>query len=349
MDKILSVIIPTYNMEAYLRKCLDSLIVDDELVKLLEVLVINDGSTDNSSTIAHDYEKEYPETFRVIDKENGHYGSCVNRGLKEASGKYVKILDADDYFDNHSFRLYLRLLQDADVDFVLTDYNGVNENGRIRRTVTYQIPNDVVLLVDDYCGGIVFSRLQMHAITYKRSILLENKYHQTEGLPYTDQEWMFLPITYMHNFIYFKYDVYQYLVGRKGQSIEKEQVLKMMESRFALVYKMIDIYNQTVNSTINQEKRIYLKNRLLICIFKKYKMCLLEHLYSENKLIAFENRLISLNKELYEEIPLSGYGRYYGQSFIGYWRTKHKVSNSVILLSIIIRICQYFNNLYYKF
>ena len=90
MNKILTIIIPTYNMEKYLRRCLDSLIIDEEGMKQLEVLVINDGSKDSSSQIAHEYQDKYPDTFRVIDKENGNYGSCINRGLKEATGKYVK-------------------------------------------------------------------------------------------------------------------------------------------------------------------------------------------------------------------------------------------------------------------
>lgn len=89
MEKILSIVIPTYNMEDLLSKCLSSLIVKNHL-DMLEVLVVNDGSKDLSSEIAHQFEKENPDTFRVIDKENGNYGSCVNRGLKEAKGKYIK-------------------------------------------------------------------------------------------------------------------------------------------------------------------------------------------------------------------------------------------------------------------
>ena len=104
MEKILTIIIPTYNMEKYLDKCLTSLIIEDKkLMKLLEVLVVIDGAKDRSSEIGHTYQDKYPETFRVIDKENGNYGSCINRGLKEAKGKYVKVLDADDSFDNGNF------------------------------------------------------------------------------------------------------------------------------------------------------------------------------------------------------------------------------------------------------
>ena len=104
MNKLLSIIIPTYNMEKYLHKCLDSLVVSDENMVRLEVLVINDGSKDTSSQIAHEYEDKYSKTIRVVDKDNGNYGSCINRGLKEATGKYVKVLDADDYLDTDTAR-----------------------------------------------------------------------------------------------------------------------------------------------------------------------------------------------------------------------------------------------------
>mgnify|MGYP002624493917 CR=1 FL=1 len=101
MNKTLTIVVPTYNMDRYLERCLDSLILPEMLMERLEVLVVNDGSKDKSSEIAHSYEKKYPQTFRVIDKENGNYGSCVNRGLKEATGKYIKNLDL------HWMRIFL--------------------------------------------------------------------------------------------------------------------------------------------------------------------------------------------------------------------------------------------------
>ena len=138
MDKTLTIVVPTYNMEKYLEKCLSSLIINDkELLKCLEVLVVIDGATDGSCEIAHSFEKECPETFRVIEKENGNYGSCVNRGLKEASGKYIKILDADDWFNTEAFEKYLRRLQNIDVDLVLNDFCRINANGEVISRMRY--------------------------------------------------------------------------------------------------------------------------------------------------------------------------------------------------------------------
>ena len=120
MNKILTIVIPTYNMEKYLDKCLTSLVIEDrELMKQLEILVVIDGSKDRSSEIAHAYQVRYPQTFIVIDKENGNYGSCINRGLKEAAGKYIKVLDADDCYNSKSLQQHLELLRIVDVDLHL--------------------------------------------------------------------------------------------------------------------------------------------------------------------------------------------------------------------------------------
>ena len=136
MQKLLTIIVPTYNMQDYLRHCLDSLIVSNEWLDLLEVLVINDGSKDKSSEIGHEFEMLYPNTFVVIDKENGNYGSCINQGLEIATGKYVKVLDADDSFDTANFEDYLRYLGSVDVDMVLTPYTIVDETDSEQRLET---------------------------------------------------------------------------------------------------------------------------------------------------------------------------------------------------------------------
>lgn len=96
--KILSIIVPSYNMEAYLPKCLGSLEVARELMEQLEVFVVNDGSKDRTSEIAHEFEVRYPGVFRVIDKPNGNYGSCINAALPLCTGVFVKVLDASKFW-----------------------------------------------------------------------------------------------------------------------------------------------------------------------------------------------------------------------------------------------------------
>lgn len=148
MEKILTIVIPTYNMQDYLRRCLDSLIVPEEQMQHLEVLVVNDGSKDNSSAIAHEYQDKFPDTFRVIDKENGNYGSCVNRGLKEAAGTYFRILDADDWFDNESLQLLINTLFNLHqtIDVVFTNYIQIYNKNKNIKAVDIPITFDKLII-----------------------------------------------------------------------------------------------------------------------------------------------------------------------------------------------------------
>lgn len=242
MQKLLTIIVPTYNMEAYLDKCLTSLIVgdaDSRLMQELEVLVINDGSTDRSSAIAHGYEARYPATFRVVDKENGNYGSCINAALPLVTGKYVKTLDADDWFDTVAFREFLVWLEDKDVDAVFTDFyvvrGGVETLSR-RLSLT---PDAELLFADHYRQ---MYDVYMHRTTYNRRIFDGLGYHQTEGLYYTDGEWMFLPLSRIRTFIYHPIGLYRYLLGRAGQSMDPEVRKKNFFMRVELMFSYIRTY-----------------------------------------------------------------------------------------------------------
>lgn len=147
------------------------------------MLVVNDGSKDNSSDIAHEYESQYPVTFRVIDKENGNYGSCVNRGLAEALGKYIKVLDADDWFDKEGFAEFLDYLGDCDSDMVISDFDQVDRDGNVVNHISYGMKLDVDNTLADIPRDKLFL---MHTVTYKISNLRNIKYHQTDGISYTD-------------------------------------------------------------------------------------------------------------------------------------------------------------------
>lgn len=238
MPKILTVVIPTYNMQAYLSRCLDSLIVEEGLMDVLEVLVVNDGSKDESSVIAHVYQERFPGTFRVIDKENGNYGSCVNRGLSEARGTFIKILDADDWFDNAQFSLYLRKLQELEqpLDLVLTDYTKVDEQGKVLGTCCFPIGYDQEFSFQAYPGLDYFAH---HALTYRKDLLLEHGYRQTEGISYTDNEWMYYPQLHVDRCVYWNLDVYRYFIGREGQTIDPKTQFKRIPQVITILKRMV--------------------------------------------------------------------------------------------------------------
>ena len=126
MEKILSVSIASYNVEKFIRKALDSCCIP-EIMDRLEVLVVNDGSTDSTLQIAREYEQQYPQTFRVIDKKNGGYGSTVNASIKAATGRYFRLLDGDDWFDREGLIGFIEELSEAQEDMIIAQFKRVFE------------------------------------------------------------------------------------------------------------------------------------------------------------------------------------------------------------------------------
>lgn len=264
--KILSVIIPSYNMEAYLPKCLSSLVVDDpQLLQTLDVIVVNDGSKDRTSEIAHAFAAKHPGVFRVVDKHNGHYGSCVNEGLKIAKGEYVKVLDADDYHDKPVFEEYLRFLRDIGVredkeqiDFVLSDFEKEMPDGHSVGRGHFPFAYDQVVTADMI--NLRTSALMAHSFAYRLDMLKSVRYRQSEGIPYTDTEWCFHPMMTVRKGLYFPKVVYHYLLGREGQSIALTAWVKNFGAMERILARMIAAYDQHRENNTNNV--LYLKRQL---------------------------------------------------------------------------------------
>jgi glycosyltransferase involved in cell wall biosynthesis len=171
-EKLLSIIVPTYNMERYLSRCLDSLLVSS-IIEYIEILVVNDGSKDQSSAIAHNYQERYPQSVKVIDKENGGYGSVLNIGLLNASGKYLKICDSDDWFDSEAFRDFVFQLSKLDTDVVYNSYSKEYLNGKSVKMKS-PLDEDIVYNTPYLLSNVKLSRLLcLPEITYKTAVLKE--------------------------------------------------------------------------------------------------------------------------------------------------------------------------------
>ena len=137
MEKILSFIIPAYNCERFLDKCIQSMIQDD-IKEFLEIIVVNDGSTDDTKSVAEKYCSMYPEIIRLISQENKGHGGALNTGCHAASGKYLKVIDADDWVETSNLPAFIDLLKKCDSDVVLTHHYTRNiSNGEIKKWKSY--------------------------------------------------------------------------------------------------------------------------------------------------------------------------------------------------------------------
>lgn len=261
MNKILSVIIPTYNMEALLDKCLSSLILESaEKRQLLDLIVVNDGSKDKSSEIAHKYAENYPEMFSVIDKENGNYGSCINAALPHVKGKYVRILDADDSYCTENLIAYLDILKTTDTDLVLSDYVTVNEKGEEIDKTTFPLTTDEVVEFSELHDD---TPLAMHAVAYRSTIFNEIDYHQTEGVSYTDMEWIFHPLSRVKNLYYFHKPIYRYLLGREGQTVDTITMIKRLDHREKGLWSQLEVFvSQNIDNPAYKRMENMIRGRL---------------------------------------------------------------------------------------
>lgn len=317
-------------MEKYLRKCLNSLIVCEENMKLLEVLVVNDGSKDSSSQIAHEYESRFLNTFRVIDKENGNYGSCINRGLQDATGKYIKVLDADDYFDTVALNKAINFLSKNDYDLILTDYNKVTEDGKVEKMFELPIPHNTKLSFEQLLGFSA-QRMHMHRIFYKTDNLRKMNYHQTEGMSYTDQEWMGKPMTTVNTVYYMDICLYQYLVGRNGQTISPETLMRSIKQYMHAIYVLLKLYNEYQGDDIHKK---YLWYRIYGQSAYMYGICLCETKNADlTPLFEFDNKLKTLNIDIYNELANKKICKIF--KYIKHWREKKYKRSSPFLTNFI--------------
>ncbi len=301
MNKILSLIIPTYNMEMYLDKCLTSLIIEDvELMQRLEVLVVIDGATDRSSDIAHTYESRFPSIYKVIDKENGNYGSCINRGLKEASGKYIKVLDADDWFDTSFFQTYLKRLLEVDVDLVLNDMHtvGIDEQGYMLYNITSFFEENKIYPFEEIFQVDLSRYIAMHCLAYRRENLIAMGYQQTEGISYTDVEWNFHPMITVKTFTCISGLLYQYLLGRQGQTMDpavankqSDQLAKMLLSlvKRRAVYRKNDVYDKYMRILMESNN------------FTLYSRCCDENI-KNSIIVPYEKCVKEISPEIFNEM-----------------------------------------------
>lgn len=317
MKKVLSIIVPTYNMENYLHLCLESLILDDQvLFEKTEVLIVNDGSKDKSIVIAKEFEKTYPEVFRVIDKPNGNYGSCVNRGLREAQGKYIKVLDADDMFYTNAYKDYISFLCEANADMILTGFSRVNSQYRILSKKMFNLPVSKEFTMKDINSQ---SLIEMHSVTYRTQMLREIGYKQDEGISYTDAEWCFIPLMHINSVRYCPVMLYCYLIGREGQTIDPQIRVKSLWMMKKVFERLISFYFQNINDLGDSKEIMHTRLLNMACYIYRLSIPVSYGDFGKST-IEFDLYIKQISLSLYKELASVVLDKYVPVMFINDWR-----------------------------
>lgn len=330
MKKLLSIIVASYNMEKFLQRGLDSLLINNPLVSCLDVIVVNDGSTDGTSDIANAYERRYPESVSVLEKANGHYGSCINAGLAVAKGAYLKLLDADDYVDTPSFVRYLEFLSDCmrsqeSPDVVFTDYAKVDTTDRVVRQDSFAFTGKISFSLGDL--NFQSGRYLHHAaVTYRTHLLKDFGYHQIENVLYSDLQWISIPMLHVQTLRYCPQCVYKYTIGRTDQSCNEEMLIRNFDMHLCVFKEIISSYlkqkknaeedSKTYLETFISHYLYYIYHRYLL---RSYKVLNLKSLQAFDEWLRLHAPMFYQRFEHFSTFSFLGPGRFF---FVRSWR-KH--------------------------
>lgn len=219
MEKVLSISVAAYNVEKFIDQTIQS-VVKAKKREDIQLMIINDGSTDNTLEIALDYERKYEDIIQVIDKENGGHGSTINRGIQEAVGKYFMVLDGDDWLDTLELDKILIFLENSNVDLVLLNSVNCYENGNIVKVVHF--PD--YRYDQEYKETEFGEKLQvgLSCAIIKTAIFKASELRCLEKCLYEDLQYDAILTFLAKNFIYKNFYLYQYRLGRKSQSVSME-------------------------------------------------------------------------------------------------------------------------------
>lgn len=302
-DKILSIVIPAYNVEQYIVRCLESVTAGLQCIEDLDIIVVNDGSKDKTLDLAQGFAEKYPQSVRVIDKPNGGWGTAINRGIEDAVGKYVKTLDSDDWFNNRNLDEFVALLKSLkDVDMVLTSYSEVNVSRLIQEKTLPQNLCGKVWRIDDYLRANNYNmNAPIHAITYRTSLLKDIGFKVCEKF-YGDLDYIISPLIYVKSVFLSGLNIYQYFIGRDGQSISIEGYNKHIDD-YLNVCKKAFVFWYDHNKELSEPLYRFILTSTFERIRWAYKL-LMSPVYSGNKLdsrvkLKQLDDLIKTDKRLY--------------------------------------------------
>lgn len=252
MNKVLTIVVPSYNVEAYLKGTLNSF-VEPEILEDIEVLVVNDGSKDRTPEIAESFEKKYPGTFRLISKENGGHGSTINRGIEEASGRYFKVVDGDDWVDTKDFTRMVHRLKTAESDYVVTNYYKVNDVTKEKTPEEFPYFREHPICSFDEAAGQ--SEIPMHALVIRTAILKENQIRLDERCFYVDNEYITFPIPYVETVEYYDLFVYMYRLAVAAQSVSMKGFQKHLPDHVKVTKRLVD-FSEEYTAALKKQLRV---------------------------------------------------------------------------------------------
>lgn len=262
--KLLSVAIPSYNSEQYMKKCIESLLVGGEDV---EILIVDDGSTDKTAAIADEYQAMYPSIVKAIHKENGGHGSAVNAGLEHATGLYFKVVDSDDWVKESAYLKILETLRDImagglSLDMLISNFVYEKEGEKKNKVMKYRhaLPENKIFGWNEVKHFHKGQYILMHSVIFRTKLLKECGLKLPEHTFYVDNIFVFEPLPFVKNMYYLDVNFYRYYIGREGQSVNEQIMISRIDQQIKVNKIMIDYLVENKAKIYGRRK---LKNYML--------------------------------------------------------------------------------------
>lgn len=267
INKIITFVIPAYNSAATLCRCLDSF-VHESMFPYMEVLIVDDGSTDDTAEIAMEYVNRY-SVFFLVSKENGGHGSVINYAVEKINGKYFKVIDSDDWIVSDNLQIYVESLQKTNVDVVFTHFRTIDSrNGHTREYAMSEINWGQEHSFELFWKNrkTVSKVCSFHGITYNVSFYRKCNLLLSEGISYEDQEYATLPFAKVKTVLPLDIFLYEYSLGNPNQSVSDEQQIKNIAQMETVLWKVIDETPTTLNEIV-YDYFLYKKREMLLSYY----------------------------------------------------------------------------------
>ena len=274
--KYISFAIPCYNSQEYMAHAIETILTGGEDV---EIIIVNDGSKDNTSKIGHEYAEKYPDIIRVIDKENGGHGDAVNYGLANAEGKYFKVVDSDDWVNTESLQNILNVLKKMEehgeeVDMLIANYVYEKEGASHKKVIHYRniLPQNQIFKWSDVGRFHIDQYILMHSVIYRTDMLKLCQLTLPKHTFYVDNIYVYYPLPHVRKMYYMDEDFYRYYIGREDQSVNEKVMIKRVDQQIFVTRTMIDMYQMRQIS--NKKLRAYMEKYLAIMMTVSSILCI---------------------------------------------------------------------------
>lgn len=242
--KLLTITVPCYNSQDYLDRCMESLLVGGEDV---EILIVDDGSTDRTAEMADAYAQKYPAIVKVIHKQNGGHGSAVNAGIAGATGLFFKVVDSDDWVKEESYYEILQALRELvasgqQIDMLLANYVYEKQGEKRKKVVSFRhaLPKNEIFTWDQVRHFNKTQYILMHSIIYRTKLLHDCGLELPEHTFYVDNLVAFIPLPYVKTMYYLDVNFYRYFIGRADQSVNEKVMIGRIDQQIRVNKLMID-------------------------------------------------------------------------------------------------------------